>query len=109
MQQFMLRLSEDLRTWRNQNGNVQTILAMTLVPFAMAPPLGFEYSLVLKMKEGIDAIRALDINIPSLSSVSAARAAFRHEFLSPEGKAAIASSSGDHLNFRTIDEQFAAL
>jgi len=78
---------------------------VALGPLAVRSSLRSEKALVLEMEESIDRIGTLEIDVPSLPSVSAAGTPFGHKFLPAEGDAPVASAPGDHKYFCAIDEQ----
>ena len=78
---------------------------MPIISFSVAAPLRFEDAFILKVKERVHAIRALDINITALSPVTAARAALGNKLFPSKGKAAIPSVSRDKLYFCAINKQ----
>jgi hypothetical protein len=71
----------------------------------MAPSLSLKNSLILKVKQGIHAIGAFDVNIPSLSSIASAGPTLGDEFFSSKGKAAVPSASGNYPYFCAINKQ----
>ena len=101
----MFRFSESLGPGRNKDNDVDTILAVPVVSFAMAAPLRLENPLVLEMEQSIDPLGALDIDVSSFSAISAARPSFGYKFLSSEGETPVASASGGHMYCCTINEQ----
>jgi hypothetical protein len=105
----MIGLSESLGSWGNENGYIQTVLAVALVSFSMASSLRLKYSLVLKVKQSVNPIGALDINVTALSAVPAARSASGYELLSSKGNAAVASASSNHFYLCTIYEHLPCL
>jgi hypothetical protein len=109
MQQLVLRLPEDLRPRRHQNGDALTIFAMSLVSFAMATSLSFKYPLILEVQQRVDTIRALEIHIATSSAVTAARPPSGDRFFSSKGQTAVTSASRNNLYSRPINKQVSVL
>lgn len=101
----MFRLFEYLGPRRHQNCNVLAVFTVTLVALSMPSPLGFEDALVLKMQQGVNSVRTLNIDIAAFTAVPAAGAAFRHKLLPSEGKTSISAIPGNNLYFRAINKQ----
>ena len=105
MQQLVFGLPEDLRSGRNQNCYIRSILAVPFISLAMAAPLSLEDPLILEMKQGIHAIGAFDVDIAALPSIAPAGSALGNKLFPSECKAAVSPASGNHLYFRAIDKQ----
>jgi hypothetical protein len=106
MDQFMFGLTENLGAGRDGNDDIFAVFAVALVAFPVAPPLCLKEAFVLKMKEGIDPIGALNIDVSPFSAIAAAGTASWLTLLPSESKAAIAAASGNHLDFGAVNKQF---
>jgi hypothetical protein len=103
--QLLAGLPEDLRPGRDQDGNIETILAVALVSLSMTPSLSFKDPLILEMKQRVYAIGAFDVDIAPSAAVPSAGPSFGHKLFSPERKAAVPPATGNYLYFGTIDKQ----
>jgi hypothetical protein len=101
----MFRFPAYLSPGRNQNGYIEAIFAVALIAFPMTATLRLEDPFVLKMKQRIDALGALDKDISSFSAIPSARSALGHKLLSPESKASIPPASGNYSYSGPIDKQ----
>jgi hypothetical protein len=102
----MIRRAENLSSGRDQNDGVFSILPVAVIPLAVPSSLRFKNALVLKMKQRVDAVRALDVNVPSFASITTAWAALWNKLLAPERETAVSPAAGDYLNLCAIDKQF---
>src|SRR3990172_3446125 len=98
----MFRFPAYLRARRHEHRYVDPVFAMPVVSFSVAAPLCFENPLILKMKQRVDAVRTLDVDITSLSAVSAARTSSGNKLLSAKSNAAVPSVSCNYLYFCSI-------
>jgi hypothetical protein len=105
MQQLVSGFPKYLSYGRNQNRYIHSIFAVPLVSLAVAASLSLEDPLILKMKQSIHTIGALDIYISALPAITAAGTAPGDKLFPPECQAAISSVSGNHLYFCSIDKQ----
>lgn len=101
----MIRIPEHLGTRRNQDCDIGTVATVPLGTLSVTTPLRFENPFILEMKKRIDTIGAFHIHIAAIPAVSSAWAAPGHKFFPSKGDAAVSSRSGNHMYFRTIDEQ----
>jgi hypothetical protein len=104
MKKFMFRLSERLGSRRHKNGNILAVLAMPVVPFAMAAPLSFENPFILEMEQSIDPFSALNKNISAFSAIASTGPPFGHKLFPAKGKTPIASISCNQVYCCTIKE-----
>jgi len=105
-EQFMLRLPENLGSRRNLNGYIFTVFSVALVSFSMTTPLCFEDTLILEMKESIDTIGTLNIDVSSSPAIPATGATSRHRLFSSKSETPISPVSGNYLYFCVINKQW---
>jgi hypothetical protein len=102
--QLVFRFFENLGSRRDLDDQIGPVLSVAAVTLSVRPPLCPEKPLILKGQQGIDAIRALDENVASVSPIASAGSPARHKFFPPERQTAVASAAGNHLYPGTIDE-----
>jgi hypothetical protein len=104
MQQLVLGLFKDLSSGRHQNDNILPIFPMPIVAFTMPSSLRLEDPFILKMKQSINALGTLYINVAAFAPIAAAWPSFGHEFFPAKCKAPVASIPCRQVYSRTINK-----